>query len=71
MGVNASLRLQMSSSQKTYLRTCAQRRFRSACAFAQSDLNLRWAHFAIAKDVKFLHADNEDSEQTARMRKLV
>ena len=23
----------------------AQRRFRSACAFAQSDLNLRWAHF--------------------------
>ena len=24
---------------------CAQRRFRSACAFAQSDQNLHWAHF--------------------------
>ena len=23
---------------------CAHRRFRSACAFAQSDLNLHWAH---------------------------
>ena len=25
----------------------------------------------IAKDAKFLHADNEDSDQTARMRKLI
>ena len=25
--------------------TCAQRRFRSACAFAQSDQNLHWVHF--------------------------
>ena len=24
---------------------CAQRRFRSDCTFAQSDLNRRWAHF--------------------------
>ena len=28
---------------------CAQQRFRSDCAFAQSDLNLCWAHW-IAKD---------------------
>ena len=24
---------------------CAQRRFKSACAFAQTDQNLQWAHF--------------------------
>ena len=40
---------------------CAQRRFRSDCAFAQSDQNLHWAHFWITKDAKFRHADNEDS----------
>ena len=27
--------------------------------------------FWIAKDAKFLHADNEDSDQTARMRRLI
>ena len=27
--------------------------------------------FSIAKDTKFLHADNEDSDQTARMRRLI
>ena len=27
--------------------------------------------FSIAKDRKFLHADNQDSDQTARMRKLI
>ena len=32
--------------QKTFLRTfCAQRRFRSACAFAQADQNLHLEHF--------------------------
>ena len=50
---------------------CAQRRFRSACAFAQSDQNLPWGAFWIATDTKFLNADNEDSDQTARMRRLV
>ena len=47
-----------------------QRRFRSACAFAQSDQNLHW-RFWIVKDAKFLHADNEDSNQTAPMRRLI
>ena len=28
---------------------CAQRRFRSACAFAQSDQNLHWAHFGLTR----------------------
>ena len=27
--------------------------------------------FLIAKDARFLHADNEDSDQTARMRRLI
>ena len=38
---------------KTYLRTCAQ-----------SDQNLDWAHFWMTQDAKFLHADNESSDQT-------
>ena len=38
---------------------------------AQSDLNLRWAHFWIAMDAKFLHADNEDCDQTVQMRRLI
>ena len=25
----------------------------------------------IAKDTKFIHADNEDTDQTARMRRLI
>ena len=31
---------------------CARQRFKSVCAFTQSDLNLHWA--------KFLRADNKD-----------
>ena len=31
----------------------AQRRFRSACAFAQSDQNLRWAHFGQPRMQRF------------------
>ena len=29
------------------------------------------AFFLIAKDAMFLHADNEDSDHTARMRRLI
>ena len=46
---------------------CDQRRFRSDCAFEQSDQNLLWAYFLIAKAAKFLHADNEDTNHTPRM----
>ena len=41
-----------SQRQKTYLHTCAPcflRRFRSTCAFAQSDQNLHRAHFGWSK----------------------
>ena len=47
---------------------CAQRRFRSDCAYAQSDQNLCWAHFWIAKHARFIYAHNDDSDQTVRMR---
>ena len=32
---------------------CAERRFRSACAFAQSDQNLPWAHFVKLRMQRF------------------
>ena len=40
---------------------CAQRRFRSACAFVQSLQNLTGC-ILDSKACKFLHADNEDSD---------
>ena len=45
---------------------CAQRRFRSAFAFTQS-LGAFW----VANDVKFLNTDNEDSDETAWIRRLI
>ena len=48
----------------------AQRKFRSACACAvwsESSLGAFW----IAIDAKVLHADNGDSNQPARMRRLI
>ena len=45
---------------------CAQRRHRSAWAFAQSDQSL-W----VAKDTSFLPADSEDSDQTGWMPRLI
>ena len=47
---------------------CALRRFRSACANTEADQNPHWAH--ILERQKFLHVDNEDSDQTARIRRL-
>ena len=49
---------------------CAQRRLRSARTSAQSDqssLCTQW----VAKDPRFLHADNEDSDQTGWMSRLI
>ena len=45
----------------------AQRRFWLNSAFARSDQNLHWAQFWIAKDAKFLHADNEEADLSLRM----
>ena len=38
---------------------CAQPRYRSACAFSQSDQNLHCG-ILIAKEAKFLHGDNDN-----------
>ena len=52
---------------------CAQRRFRSTFAFAQSDhyrneiLGSVW----IARKATFIYAGNEDSEQTVQVRRLI
>ena len=55
--------------QKTCLSTsaCAQRSFRSACAFAQSDQNFS-GRILDRQDAPSLHTDNNDSDQTVRMR---
>ena len=37
----------------------AQRRFRSACAFAQSDQNLHWAHFRYPRMKSFIMSTTE------------
>ena len=54
---------------------CAQRRLRSAFAFAQSDQNCRIftgaRFFFIAKYEKSLLADKEDPDQTAPMLRLI
>ena len=46
---------------KTNKMTCAQRRFRSAWAFAQTDqssLCTQW----VVRNPRYLHADSEDSD---------
>ena len=47
--------------RKHNLDMCAQGRFQLACIFVQSDKNSQWAHFWTAKDAKFLHVGNEDT----------
>ena len=43
----------------------------STNAFVQSVQYLNRAHFQIVKDAKLLHEDNEDSDQTAQIRRLI
>ena len=51
-----------------YVRTAKiQIRLRIRAVWSESLLGAFW----IAKDAKFLHAGNEDSDQTARMRRLI
>ena len=57
--------------QKTYHGTCAHSEDSDQTAhcavWSESSLGTFW----IAKNVKFLHAGNEDPDQTARMRRLI
>ena len=59
-----------SQHEKMYLLICAQRRLNSVCASAQSHHNLRCPHEeTIALVIQ--NAPSEDSDQTARMRRLI
>ena len=49
---------------------CAQRRLRSACGFSQSDQN-SWRILDRQGGKVSLHANNEDSDQSARMHRLI
>ena len=44
-----------------------QIRLRTRAVWSESSLGA----FRMAKDARFIHADNEDSDQTARMRRLI
>ena len=50
--------------------TNAQRRLRSAWAFAQSDQSSMCAQW-VATNPRFLHADSKDSDQTKQMPRLI
>ena len=50
---------------------CAQRGLKTACASAQSDQSLRCEHEEILHPWLSKNAPNEDSDQTARMRRLI
>ena len=52
-------------SENLPLDMCSQWRFRSVCTFMQLGA------FCIAKDAKFLHVDNENSDQIAWMHRLI
>ena len=55
--------------QKMYLRTCALSEYSDQ--LAQSNQNLSLRIFRIAKDAKFLHANNKDSGQNVCIRRLI
>ena len=48
---------------------CAQQKTHSSLLATQSHWNPLGAHW-IAKDIRFLHIESKDSDQTARMRRL-
>ena len=62
--------IQEPQRQETYLWTSALREDSDQPAHLCSLIRI-WAHFGIVKDGMFLHVDNEDSNQTARMRRLI
>ena len=62
----ARMYMNCNGSKPTFMRLA-----KTQIAFAQSDQN-HWTHIdSIAKDAKFLHAENEGYNQTARMHRLI
>ena len=56
--------------EKTYLRTCAHIEDTYQPVHSRRLIRIFTGAFWIAKDAKFSHADNEDSDQTAWIRRL-
>ena len=67
--VVTTLNKRAATSENVPLDVSAQRKFRSDCANAQADLNLRWAlkvgAFWTAKDARFSDTISKVSDQTA------
>ena len=60
-----------SQRQKTFLRTSVPNEDSDQPAYSRSRSESFLDVFWIAKDAKVIHADKEDSEQSAWMRKLI
>ena len=54
-----------------YLQACAHNKDSGQPAHLRSLIRIFSGYIWIAKDAKLLHADNEDSDQTARMCRLI
>ena len=57
--------------QKTYLRTCMSSENSNQPVHSFNFIRIITGRIWLAKDAKFLNADNQDSNQTARMRRLI
>ena len=71
--IDGFIHISATTSDNVPSNMCAQRRFRSACAFAQADQNLHWAHLKYSRmqSSNLRLADKVDSDQTARMPRLI
>ena len=65
------IRLCEPKREKTLLRTCAPIEDSDRPARSRRLIRIYLGAFWITKDAKFLHVNNEDSDQTARMRRLI
>ena len=61
----------LSQRQKTYLQIYAPSKESDQLAQSGSLIRIFTGHILIAKDAMFLHADNEDADQTTRMHRLI
>ena len=57
--------------QKVYLQTCGPSEDSDQPAHLRSLIKIFTDAWGIAKDAKFLHADNEDYDQTVQMCRLI
>ena len=65
------MKLYQSKSEKMDLRICAPSEDLDQHAHLRSQIRIFAVRIWTDKDAKFLHADNGDSDQTARNRRLI